>query len=725
MSTSFSSSDIIIKINRLHIISELKFIGNGCAGWFEQRTNLEKTLISVSCLLLLTLVLLILVGIAFKGNSSSDSDAEEKNGCWSLECIKTTGNIVSLMDERWDPCSNFYDYACGSFSQSLGYSIAQNSIDSIYFSVKDLLESSSSTSMEELDSLKSFYGSCMDFEGLHSKGEDTSGIFLELMDRYGVGSWPVLDDHYESQLSLAEVLSALTIVGIPVAFRAEVVPDNQVKGSYLLKLSPGGPLESGRSAVDIRSDQDLKTYMLFSFLLLGTSTYAKSIRAVDDILGVDAYYANVEQDNVNKCDTVDVLAPDESLERLNNIIPEMEWNVLFESIQKEAGLNRPFAVEVHCKAKIRDYVIHLNDLVDVISQNYFGWRFFQSFAKHAEPTLRKTQPSAKDDIPRWKECVMLIEKHAAPLLAQGLSSERIKKETEEKVQEMTTSFRSTVEELVSKNRWLKKEKKAKILRQIQSVKFRLPYGKKNATRGAQGITMPRTNQDNYTLAVIELRKQSIIRNFKKLNPSLKADESSELWNTMLTSASHIPTGSSLPVYFDKIQEPYLRLQGPKGLNYGSFGTFLAREWSETIISENVGVSANDHTSIWDLWTNDASGCVTNLFSKRFGLNSEAEREKHIKDLFLDIGSLEIALESARSGTKSRKTDLLPGFERSDDQMFFIAYAQTQCEAKRSESDSPYIPIRERVNTIVSSSNAFAEAFTCSSSSSSSKCHIWT
>ncbi|GFT91280.1 metalloendopeptidase PEX, partial [Nephila pilipes] len=201
--------------------------------------------------------------------------------------------------------------------------------------------------------------------GLHSKRQDTSQMFLDLMDRFGVGTWPVLDDYYETKLSLAEVLSALTLVGVPVAFRVEVVPDTQIEGSYLLKISPGGPLESGRSAIDIRSDQDLRTYMLFSFLLLGTSTYSKSTRAVDDILSVDAYYANVEQDTVRKCDTIDILAPDESLNKLNNMIPEMDWTVLFTSIQKEAGLKRPFAVELHCKAKIRDYLIHLKDLVDV------------------------------------------------------------------------------------------------------------------------------------------------------------------------------------------------------------------------------------------------------------------------------------------------------------------------------------------------------------------------
>ncbi|GIY56018.1 metalloendopeptidase PEX [Caerostris extrusa] len=255
------------------------------------------------------------------GKSSGSSSVEGKPGCWNTNCIKTAGEMLSLIDDQFDPCTNFYEYSCGSFSQALGQSAYQNSIDSVYFSVKDFLENSTNSESEDLENLKSFYGRCMEFEGLHSKREDTAKLFLELMERFGIGGWPVLDE-FESQLSLSEILSALTLVGVPVAYRVEVVPDNRIDGSYLLKISPGGPLESGRSGTDIRGDQDLKTYMLFSFLLLGASTYSKATRAVDDILGVDAYYANVEQDTESKCDTIDMLAPDESLNRLNSMIPE-------------------------------------------------------------------------------------------------------------------------------------------------------------------------------------------------------------------------------------------------------------------------------------------------------------------------------------------------------------------------------------------------------------------
>ncbi|GIY34945.1 endothelin-converting enzyme 1 [Caerostris darwini] len=705
---------------------------SACTDWFSQRTNLEKTLLSLSCLLVLTLVLLILVGIAFKGKSSGSSSVDGKPGCWNTNCIKTAGEMLSLIDDQFDPCTNFYEYSCGSFSQALGQSAYQNSIDSVYFSVKDFLENSSNSESEDLENLKSFYGRCMEFEGLHSKREDTAKLFLELMERFGIGGWPVLDE-FESQLSLSEILSALTLVGVPVAYRVEVVPDNRIDGSYLLKISPGGPLESGRSGTDIRGDQDLKTYMLFSFLLLGASTYSKATRAVDDILGVDAYYANVEQDTESKCDTIDMLAPDESLNRLNSMIPEIDWTVLFNSIQKEAGLRHPFAVELHCKAKIRDYLVHLNDLVEVISQNYFGWCFFESFAKHVEPSLKRSQSGSNDDVPRWKECVMLIEEHAAPVLAQGLTSQLIQEETQKKVREMTGvsdgGRASGVREQVAGRAQEIQDPPTGLWRClfVKAMKFHLPYYRNNnATTPHRALQLAKVNKDNYTAAVIELRKQTVIRSFKKLNPSADADDNSQSWDMLLTSASHIPTESSLPIYFDKIQEPYLRLHGPSSLNYGGFSASLAREWSELFISENIGISINDHTSVWDLWSKNASSCLRNLFSERLGLDTEIGNEKHLKDLFLDVGSLEIALESAKSGTKSEKSDLLPGFKRSEEQMFFIAYAQTQCEAKKSESsDSTYIPIKDRINTIVSNSKAFTDAFECSAPSSPKKCQVWT
>ncbi|GFQ65670.1 metalloendopeptidase PEX [Trichonephila clavata] len=192
-------------------------------------------------------------------------------------------------------------------------------------------------------------------------------------------------------------------------------------------------------------------------------------------------------------------------------------------------------------------------------------------------------------------------------------------------------------------------------------------------------------------------------------------------DTLLTSAFHVPRESSLPIYFDKVQEPYLRLYGSKSLNYGGFSTSIAREWSEAFVTKGMGGSV-----VWNLWSNNRNGssCLANLLSERFGIKTEEEREKYLKGLFLDIGSLEIALKSAKSGTKSQKSDLLPGFERSDEQMFFIAYAQTQCAA-RSLEDPTLIPVRERVNTILSNSKEFEEAFSCSIPKSSKKCEVWT
>lgn len=64
---------------------------------------------------------------------------------------------------------------------------------------------------------------------------------------------------------------------------------------FTLQISPGGPLESGRAAADILKDDDLRNFMLFSFLLLGTPNYLRATDAMNEILSVDSYYATVDQ----------------------------------------------------------------------------------------------------------------------------------------------------------------------------------------------------------------------------------------------------------------------------------------------------------------------------------------------------------------------------------------------------------------------------------------------
>ncbi|XP_054716896.1 neprilysin-1-like [Uloborus diversus] len=372
------------------------------------------------------------------------------------------------MDSESDACSNFYDFTCGQYGRAPGQteSVDKSSADVVYFSAKRLLESRENNGVQSLDSVKALYSACMEF-GFLKDGQSPEELVRRLLATFQIGKWPLIENFFEDEppLTLEQRLTALALVDVPVAFRMEVVPDNQVPGSYLVKLSPGGPRESMRTPEDIRSDVLLRDGMRIQFIRLGSSE-AKVGSEVEDIVGMDAYFAQVEQDTDVDCNTLDLIPPADVVGELQRLIPEADWKSIISIIQEAAGLVRPFAVELHCRAKIRDYIVHLDGLPFRSLYNYLGWRFFSKFSHYMGPDFM--QPRSEKGygvVPRWRSCLALIEKFAGPALADALTAQQEEK-IHAKANEIVNATLSTTERLLSGARWLSSSEKSRILQKV-------------------------------------------------------------------------------------------------------------------------------------------------------------------------------------------------------------------------------------------------------------------
>ncbi|XP_035232756.1 neprilysin-2-like isoform X2 [Stegodyphus dumicola] len=669
----------------------------GCKEWFQERTNFEKTLLSLSSVLLLTLCLVILFGIAYKGSKMECFSEKEDVVCRSRNCIITAGQILSKMNYDVDPCSNFYKFACGRYGSETGQvdSVAQSSVDYVYFALKSGLKNEFSYSIETVHSL---------------------------LLQFGIDTWPVIDIFYDedTNLSVEERLVGLNLVGIPVVFQLEVITEDNVPDSHILKLSPGGPQDTSRSPEDIRSDQRLRSRMISFFLFIGASE-SRARKAASDILATESHFADIywEKDQ-KRCTGSHILSSEESVSELNRFIPELNWTKVMNVFWKATGIARPYTMKLYCKEKIRDYMTRLLQNRNRSCYNYLGWRFIAQFSRHIEPSFRFRLDPA---IPRWKECISLLEQFASPFLAEALKKTEIKQEIQDTVEKVSSSIFSSIDRLLSKTKWMSSKIKNQFLQKVNMMDLRFPFRKEENISRTLLFKTSEIEPENYSGIVINLYRQVIIEKLKKLTPTKDTVEIIEPGEFQLTSEISVSGNRSVVfAFFDKIREPYIRIYGPEALSYGGFGTFIAKTISRILIREDPATHLNDETHLLGVWSSNTniSSCLINFIADRLPISEESLSD--VRELFLDQSSLEIAYESLKSRTEDEKK-ALPGLDMSEEQMFFLAYAQTMCGEESQLNKNLYVPTEDRLNAVVYNSKAFSEAYKCNSSFK--QCEFWT
>ena len=93
----------------------------------------------------------------------------------------------------------------------------------------------------------------------HQDADETGESLLKLMTDMEIGVWPIIDSLYDtSKFSLERALANLVLLDVPVVFKMEIVPDERLTNSYLIKVSKA-PIRS-----DIFSSKQYLSQIFFS-----------------------------------------------------------------------------------------------------------------------------------------------------------------------------------------------------------------------------------------------------------------------------------------------------------------------------------------------------------------------------------------------------------------------------------------------------------------------------
>jgi predicted metalloendopeptidase len=204
-----------------------------------------------------------------------------------------------------------------------------------------------------------------------------------------------------------------------------------------------------------------------------------------------------------------------------------------------------------------------------------------------------------------------------------------------------------------------------------------------------------------------------------------------------------------------LQPPFFSPTSPLSLNYGGFGSLIGRDLIRPYDHQGRLYNVNGSTEPW--WTvetdrqfRNGAQCFVDSYdslAKQFpvaggdGKMTYDARITLMEDM-ADVGGLGLAYRSWQRAYSSANVDQrfrLPGLPWTEEQLFFIAYAQNWCglvkppaPTKKEKTDKsvwidPRSPPQLRVNGAVAQSEQFSKAFQCPSGrpmNPQKKCQTW-
>ncbi|MDZ4801230.1 MAG: M13 family metallopeptidase [Bryobacteraceae bacterium] len=637
----------------------------------------------------------------------------------ALTCAGQAGFSPEALDRSVNPCTNFYQFACGGWMKANPIPADQstwgrfNELDERNKSIlRDILETSAAkktrTAVEQ--KIGDYYQACMDEKGIDAKG---IAPLKPMLDRINA-----LKDKKELTGELIRLHQAV----VDVMFNLTSGQDFKNAQEVIAQLDQGGiglPERDYYFKDDEKSKGIRKAYVAHvakMFELAGDKADIAAKKA-DTVMKLETALAKGHLDVVSRRDP-QLLDHRMPVKDLVALAPSIDWAQYLPAMgAKEATLN----VAVPEAFKALDAQIRAVPLDDW--KVYLFWHVIHS----ASPLMPKafgdenfsfygrTLTGAKEQRPRWKRCVQFVDGDLGEALGRRYVELTFGEKGKDRTLAMVQALEKALAEDIDKLDWMTPETKKKALEKLHSISNKIGFPEKWRDYSALDIKQGDAVGNSFRANTFEFRRQ-----MAKIGKPV--DKNEWFMSPPTVNAYYDPQNNNINFPAGILQPPFYDNKMDDAVNFGAIGAVIGHELTHGFDDQGSQFDAKGNLANW--WTEKDMKEFqrrTECFEKQYASYTATEELKLNGKLTLgentaDNGGLRIAYMALANTIAGRSLGKTDGF--TPEQRLFLGWGQIWCQNQRAEvarlraQTDPHSPGEARVNGTVTNMPEFQKAFAC-------------
>lgn len=652
----------------------------------------------------------------------------------------SSGVDLKAMDTTVSPCTNFYQYACGTWRKEHPIP-ADRSRWSRFDELNErnltiertILEKASKpapgrTAIDQ--KIGDYYAACMDTGAIEKRGVQPLAPTLKSIRA-------LTDPH-----GLAQQVAQLHLSGVRALFRFGVSPDEKKADQNIASVDQGGIglpdrdyyLKTDPKSVEIRRQYEQHVRAMFELLAKAEGRPTKDAEAqAKTVLQMETALAKASLDRVARRN------PDNryhkmTVTELAALSPSFNWTQYFEAIGTPGLTSLNVAVPDFVKAI--GAAITANPIEDW--KTYLIWHVLDTNARELTQAFDQEDFRFRDQIlsgvkempARWKRCVASTDRALGEALGQKFIEIAFSPESKTRALELVGQIENEMSKDIQSATWMTPATKDQAFTKLHQVSNKIGYPER--WRDYSSVSVERTDffGDNLRARAFEIR-----RNLRKLGQPV--DKSEWGMTPPTVNAYYSPTVNNINFPAGILQPPFYNPKASDALNYGAIGVVIGHELTHGF--DDQGRRYDGSGNLRDWWSAEdgkafekRADCVAQEyggFSPVPGVNLNGKLT--LGENAADNGGIRLAYMALMDSLANHVLPKKDGF--TPRQQFFLGYAQIWCENTTEQSSrlqantNPHSPGQFRVNGVVQNVPEFGQAFGCKLGDpmvAANPCRVW-